>query len=148
MVPRERRPAMAGEPTQLLRRLLEKGMSENDGSVIDELISPRYVNHDAPVPIHGAEGFRELVSMFKGAFPDLQVRIEDAYADGDRVGSRGTITGTHQGEFMGVPATNRSINVKYLDLWRVEDGRFVETWVQMDTMGLMQQLGVLPVSTG
>jgi predicted ester cyclase len=139
---------MAAGTTESLRRLLEQGMSENDASVIDELVSPEYLNHDAPVPVHGPEGFKQLVGMFKGGFPDLRVEVEETYADGNKVGSRGTITGTHRGEFMGVPATNRSINVKYLDLWRVEDGRFVETWVQMDTMGLMQQLGVLPVTTG
>jgi predicted ester cyclase len=108
---------MAGEATELLRRLL--------------------------VPIRGAEGFKQLIGMFKGAFPDLRVTVEDAYSDGDKVGSRGTITGTHQGEFMGVAATGRAITVKYLDLWRIEEGQFVETGVQMDTMGLMQQLGVL-----
>jgi predicted ester cyclase len=135
---------MSGEPKELLRNLLEKGMSENDGSVIDELISPRYVNHDAPVPIRGVDGFKQLVGMFKAGFPDLRVTIEDAYSDGDRVGSRGTITGTHKGEFMGVPPTGRAIAVEYMDLWRIEDGRFVETWVRMDTMGLMGQIGALP----
>jgi C-1 hydroxylase len=83
--------------------------------------------------------------LFKTGFPALRVRVEDTFVDGDRVGSRGTVTGTHLGEFMGVPATNRSVAVKYIDLWRVEGGLFVETWVQMDTMGLMQQLGVLPI---
>jgi predicted ester cyclase len=82
--------------------------------------------------------------MFKGGFPDLRVTVEATYSDGDVVGSRGTITGTHQGDFMGVPPTGRSVSFRYLDLWRIEDGRFVETWVQMDTMGLMQQLGAVP----
>jgi len=53
-------------------------------------------------------------------------------------------TGTHQGEFMGIPATNKSIKVPYIDLWRTENGLFVDNWVQMDMLGLMQQLGVVP----
>jgi predicted ester cyclase len=140
---------MSGETsTTLLRRLFERGMNEGDGSVIDELVSPQYVNHDAPIPTRGAEGFKNLVGMFKAAFPDIRVTIEDAYADGDRVGSRGTFTGTHEGEFMGVPPTSKSVIIKYLDLWRVEDGKFVETWVRMDILGLMQQLGALGAPSG
>jgi predicted ester cyclase len=54
------------------------------------------------------------------------------------------MTGTHRGEFMGIPATNKSVKVSYIDLWRVENGKFVENWVQLDMLGLMQQLGVVP----
>lgn len=82
--------------------------------------------------------------MYHAAFPDLHVVLEDVFAVGDRVGSRGRISGTHCGDFMGIPATGKPVSVEYLDLWRVERGKFVETWVQMDTLGLMQQIGALP----
>jgi steroid delta-isomerase-like uncharacterized protein len=139
-----RETTMSSENKVLLRRLLEEGMANADGSVVDELVSADYVNHDAPVPIRGAEGFKQLAGMFRAAFPDIRITVEDEFAEGDRVGTRGTVTGTHRGEFMGVPATGRSVAIEYLDLWRVEDGKFVENWVKMDMMGLMQQLGVVP----
>ena len=135
---------MAGDPKELLGQLLGRAFGANDLSVVDELVSPEYVHHDAPVPVHGPEGFKGLVGMFRGAFPDLHVDVQDVFSDGDRVGSRGVISGTQQGEFMGVPPTGKPFTIKYIDLWRIEDGRFTDTWVQMDTLGLMQQLGALP----
>jgi predicted ester cyclase len=123
-------------------------MSANNASVIDELVSPDYVNHDAPVPVRGPEGFKQLAGMFEAAFPDIRINIEDEFSDGDRVGTRGAITGTHRGEFMGIPPTGKPVTVKYLDLWRVEEGKFVENWVQMDLLGLLQQLGAAPPPGG
>jgi predicted ester cyclase len=140
----DRRFAMSEKNVELLRTLLGKAMNENDTSQVDALVAPSYVNHDAPVPVRGPEGFKQLVGMFRRAFPDLQVVVDDIFADGDLVGSRGAITGTHGGDFMGVPATGRRVNFGYIDLWRVEDGRFTDTWVQMDALGLMQQIGALP----
>ena len=64
--------------------------------------------------------------------------------EGDKVVTRGTFTGTHQGEFNGIPATGKKVKVSYCDIWRVENGKCVENWVQMDMVGLMQQLGVIP----
>ena len=129
---------------KLLHRLFEEGMNQRNLVVIDELIGDGYVNHDFPLPLRGPEGFKQIVSIFSGGFPDLKVTIEDEFEDGDVVGSRGTFTGTHQGEFMGVPPTNKPVTIKYIDLWRVRGGKLVENWVQMDMMGLMQQLGVIP----
>lgn len=135
---------MSGDNPALLRRLLIKGVGENDAPTIAELISPGYEHRNAPVPIRGVEGFRQLAAMYHTAFPDLVVVVEDVVAERDKVGSRGTITGTHGGDFMGIPATGKPVNVAYLDLWRVERGKFVETWMQMDMLGLMQQIGALP----
>jgi steroid delta-isomerase-like uncharacterized protein len=113
-------------------------------SVIDELLDPSYVNHNMPAPAPGNEGFKQVIMMFRNAYPDLHVTVEDVIAEGDKVASRGTWRGTHQGEFMGVPATGKQVAVSYSDIWRVENGKFVENWVQMDLLGLMQQLGVVP----
>lgn len=65
-------------------------------------------------------------------------------AEGDRVCSRGVMYGTHRGEFMGIPPTGKKVEVKYTDIWRLDKGKFVENWVQMDMMGMMQQLGLAP----
>ncbi len=132
------------ENTAIVRRLFEEDMNRDNPAVFDEVISPDYVNHDMPAPAPGAEGFRQVIGMFRAAFPDLRVEVEDEIGEGDMVSTRGTMRGTHRGDFMGVPATGNSVAVPYIDIWRVEDGRLVENWVQMDMMGLMQQIGAIP----
>ncbi len=87
---------------------------------------------------------RQLVAMFRTAFPDLHVTFEQELADGDCVIHRGYITGTHQGEFQGIPPTGKQVKMKSIDIWRIANGKAVENWVQFDMLGLMQQLGVIP----
>jgi predicted ester cyclase len=82
--------------------------------------------------------------MFKAGFPDLHATIEVTIAEDNRVATRGYITGTHQGPFMNIPPTGKSIKLPFIDLWCIENGKAVENWVQMDMLGLMQQLGVVP----
>ncbi len=132
------------ENKALLHRLFEEGINQGDLGVLDELIAPNYVNYNLPAPAPGTEGFKQVVMMFRSAFPDLQITLHDVIVEGDRVASRGTWHGTHQGEFMGIPATGKRVAVSYIDIWRVENGKFVENWVQMDMLGLMQQFGLVP----
>ena len=84
--------------------------------------------------------------MFRTAFPDMRVVIEDAIAEDNKVVARGYFTGTHRGDFMSIQATDKTIHVKYIDIWTVEDGKLKDNWIQMDMLGLMQQLGVIPTS--
>lgn len=128
----------------LVRRIFEEGINQNKQGVFDELIAHSYVNHDVPAPAPGPEGFKMVIGMFLAAFPDMRVTIEDELAEGDRVVTRGYFTGTHNGEFQGIPPTGRQIKIKYMDTWLVEDGKLVENWVRMDELGMMQQLGVIP----
>jgi predicted ester cyclase len=74
----------------------------------------------------------------------MHVTLEDEIAEGDKVITRGYFSGTHQGEFQGIPPTGKQIKVSYIDIWRVENGKLVENWIQMDMVGLLQQLGVIP----
>jgi steroid delta-isomerase-like uncharacterized protein len=128
----------------LVRRVFEDAMNQRRLDLLDELIAPTYVNYDMPAPAPGPEGLRQVVSMFFTAFPDMQITLDDVIAEGDRVSTRGSFRGTHQGEFMGIPATGKVISVQYQDHWRLENGRAVENWVRLDLLGLMQQLGVVP----
>ncbi|HXV43961.1 MAG TPA: ester cyclase [Anaerolineae bacterium] len=128
----------------LVRRGFEEGMNQRNLNIFDELLNPNYVNHNMPTPAPGTEGFKQVISMFFSAFPDFHVTVEQVIAEGDKVATRGTWRGTHKGDFMGIPATGKSVAVSYSDIWRVENGRAVENWVQMDMLGLMQQLGVAP----
>ena len=89
-----------------------------------------------------------LTQMLRSAFPDFKATIDDMLADGDRVATRMTWTGTHQGEFMGIPPTGKRISIQVIDFVRFADGRFAEHWGLMDNMGMMQQLGAIPAPGG
>jgi steroid delta-isomerase-like uncharacterized protein len=82
-----------------------------------------------------------FMSVFTSAFPDARLSVDDSIAEGDRVVSRWTLTGTHRGEFQGVPATGRTVTITGIEFNRVVDGRIAEHWSQFDLMGLMQQIG-------
>jgi steroid delta-isomerase-like uncharacterized protein len=128
----------------IVRRVFDEIVSKGNLSVADELLAADYVNHDFPTPMPGADGFKMVTTMFRAAFPDIVVKLADVLAEGDKVVTRGAFEGTHKGEFMGIPATGKRVSVKYLDVWRLENGKAKENWVQMDLLGLMQQLGVVP----
>jgi predicted ester cyclase len=133
------------ENKTLVRRIFEEGINQNRPSVFDDLIAPSYVNYDLPAPSPGPEGFKMIMGLFRAAFPDMHVTLEEELAEGDRVMTRGYFTATHEGDFQGIPATGKQIKVKYMDVWRVADGKLVENWVRLDQLGMMQQLGVVPV---
>lgn len=129
----------------LIRRLFEEGVNQNKPGVLDELLAPDFVIYDSPLgTVRGPAEFHKLFETFRKSFPDLHVTFEQEFADGDYVIHRGYATATHKGEFQGIPPTGKQVKVKTLDIWRVENGKAVENWVQMDMLGLMQQLGVVP----
>jgi predicted ester cyclase len=83
--------------------------------------------------------------MFRTAFPDLHGTIEDQIAEGDKVVMRMTYRGTHQGELMGIPATGKPVTMTFISINRIAEGKIAEGWVNFDALGMMQQLGVIPV---
>ncbi len=125
-------------------RMFELG----DPSMADEFVATDYYNHDAPDPSIGLEGVKSAVIAFKKAFPDAQVNIAYQLAEGDKVASRYTWSGTHQGEFYGVPATGKRVNWTATVTFRIADGKIREAWLNSDQWGLMQQLGVIPTPEG
>lgn len=132
----------------MLRRVFEEGMNAQRLDVYDEIITPGFVSHDFPGSSTGPEGFKQIVTMFVTAFPDLNITIEEVIAEGDMVASRGIARGTHQGEFMGVPATGNSVSMGFIDMWRVSEGKFIENWARLDMLSMMQQLGAIPAPEG
>jgi len=120
-------------------------MNQRKAEIFDECLTDSFVNHDMPATAPGPAGFRESFAMFQNAFPDMQVHLEEILAtDEDKVVTRGQFTGTHKGEFMGVPPSGVTIQVQFIDIWRIEDGRVAENWVRLDLLGLMQQIGAIP----
>ncbi|UCC88427.1 MAG: ester cyclase [Anaerolineales bacterium] len=130
----------------LFRRVMDEVFVGGNTSLIDELFAPNFVEHEELPPgiPAGAEGVKQLSSMFLSAFPDFKATIEDLIAEGDKVVARATWSGTHQGEFMGIPPTGKRISIQVIDIVRFAGGKFVEHWGQMDNMTMMQQLGVMP----
>ena len=121
-------------------RMLELGNS----NIADEIVATNYYNHDAPNPNINLEGIKQFVTSFKSAFPDAQVNIEYQVAEGDKVVSRYTWSGTHQGEFLGTPATGKQVNWTATATFRITDGKIREAWLNSDQWSLMQQMGVIP----
>src|SRR5260370_40567584 len=117
-------------------------MDERKGEVFGARGAPKLVNHDLPGPTPGAEGFLQSFGRFEAAFPDLQVHLDEVLAaEDDKVITRSHWTGTHRGEFMGVAASGASVEVNFIDIWRIENGLLAESWGRMDFLGLMQQVG-------
>jgi predicted ester cyclase len=120
-----------------------------DLDVLDELVYDDYVEH-TPVPGQGPglAGLKDSYRMFNGPFPDVQFVFDDVIAEGDLVVGRGVISGTHEGEFFGIPATNKKVRWTGTRLFRLRDLKVVEGWAQIDMLGLMQQMGVVPTPPG
>jgi predicted ester cyclase len=128
-----------------MRRIFEEAWNQGDFTVVEEILSPDYMAHFAPpgAPA-GREGFRWFITMYRTAFPDLQLQVDDMMADGDKVISRFTIRGTHTGQLMNIAPTNKEVTVTGIVIVRFENGQNIEAWGETDRFGLMQQLGVIP----
>jgi steroid delta-isomerase-like uncharacterized protein len=110
---------------------------------IDELLTDDFIDHTPPPGLAGdRQGAKDFIGQMLQAFPDLDLSISNQIAEGDMVAAVGTMTGTHQSEFLGIPATGRRISVTIMDTSRVRDGRFSEHWGLVDTSELMAQLGM------
>jgi predicted ester cyclase len=127
--------------------VLNSGDLELIFKTIDELMAPDALIH-TPLRIEatGAELAKQLWARLLRAYPDLHVAIEDLVAEGDKVVSRNTVTGTHQGEHMGIPPTGKSVTYNEVIINRFADGRIVETWAVVDVLAQMRQLGAVPAA--
>ena len=137
---------MSAETKEIARRLIDEAFNGGNLDVVDELVSPEFVNHDAalPEPTRGVEAAKASIAAYRAAFPDLRLTIEQQVGEGEFVTTRWSATGTHQGDLMGMTATGKQATVTGITIDRIVDGRFVESWTNWDTLGLMQQLGVVP----
>lgn len=124
---------------------LNSGDAERIFKTIDDVVAPdALIRTPLPVEATGADLAKELFARLMRAYPDLHITIEDLIAEGDKVVSRNTVTGTHQGEYMGIPPTGNSVTYNEVIITRFADGRIVETWAVVDVLAQMRQLGVIP----
>jgi steroid delta-isomerase-like uncharacterized protein len=112
----------------------------------DQIFAEGYVGHLPIMTVHGPEEFRQLVRVYRTAFPDVHLTVDEVFAVGDRVAVRWTTRGTHLGEMMGNPASGAKIEIMGISLFRMADGKVAEEWEGFDTLGMMQQIGAIPVA--
>ena len=135
----------AEENKALVRRFVDEVQSGGNINLIDEICSPEFVNYSAPPGLPAdCEGIKIVTNMFRGAFPDSYFTVGDMVAEGDKVATRKTFHGTHEGEFMGIPPSGKTVTIGLIDIVRITDGRVVEHWSMGDNLGMMEQLGVIP----
>jgi steroid delta-isomerase-like uncharacterized protein len=133
---------MSEENKALAREFYQK-ISAGDLSVIDQQLADDFVDREElPGLPNTRQGVRQFFEMFRGAFPDLKMSPEDIIAEGDKVVIRARLQGTHSGEFMGIPATGKKIDLPVIDIMRFQGGKAIEHWGAMDSGMMMQQLGV------
>lgn len=134
------------ENKAVVRRFIEEVINAGNLEAVDELVAPDHVNNDptAPEAPQGSEGIKQLIGMYREAFPDLHFEIGEMICEGNIVAHRWTLTGTHEGAMMGVEPTGKRVEVMGVEMNRVEDGKISTSHTVSDAMGMMQQLGLTP----
>jgi predicted ester cyclase len=128
-----------------LHDALNSGDEELISTTIDEVFDPA-VRIGTPLPIDatGAQALKQVWATLLRAYPDLHVTVEDLFGEEDRLVARNTVTGTHQGEYLGVLPTGKSVTYNEMFIVRFADGRIAETWGVVDLLAQMKQLGAIP----
>ena len=141
---------MSEENKEKMRRVLEEAFGQGKTEVVDEVLDSDFVCWDPNSEtgeIRGAETIKGEIEYFRNAFPDFYWRVDDQIAEGDRVTTRYTLGGTHQGEFFEVPGTGKRIEITGINIDRFDEGgKLVEEWPEYDLLGAMQQMGAVPGS--
>jgi steroid delta-isomerase-like uncharacterized protein len=128
----------------VVRRLYEEGNNQRKLDVLGEVMAVDVISHTPfPESKTGLDGFKEVFTEVHTSFPDYQIEVDDQIAEGDKVVTRFTAGGTHEGDFMGVGATGKRIQVRGIDIDRLEDGKIVEHWSEASMLGVAEQLGVV-----
>jgi steroid delta-isomerase-like uncharacterized protein len=129
----------------LRRRFDEEIVNGHNIDAIDNWFADDFVDHvEIPGMPPGIEGVKARHAALFGAMPDIHITVEDVIAEGDTTAARFTITGTNSGEFFGIPPTGKAVTVTGMDFMRFRDAKIIEHWGEMDMLGLMQQLGIIP----
>jgi steroid delta-isomerase-like uncharacterized protein len=139
---------MSEQNKAFTKRAVEEGWNQGKLEVFDELMAASCVFNEPSLPggkITGPDAYKQRAQMYRAAFPDLHLTVTDQFEEGDRLVSRWTATGTHKGELMGIAPTGKHVTVTGITINHIQSGKLVESWENGDTLGLLQQLGVVPV---
>jgi steroid delta-isomerase-like uncharacterized protein len=137
---------MSDQNKAVVRRLFEEFWNKGNQSLADQFFAPTYTHHDSATPDFGKgpEGERKRANLYRNAFPDLRMAVEDIFADGETVVTRWSCHGTHKGDLNGLAPTGKQMHITGMSTVRFSHGKMVEGYVNWDALGLMQQLGVVP----
>lgn len=130
---------------EVVSRFIEEFKNKANQEIVDELMSPDFVHHltDPRLP-EGREAIKLLGQSIVAGFPDVHASVQDLLADGDKVIERTQTSATHTGEFNGIPPTGRQVGWTEIHIYRLEGGKIVEMWSEIDLLGLLVQLGAIP----
>ena len=130
----------------VVRRLFEEVWNKGNLQVTDELFTPNYAHHDSSTPDlgRGPESEKKRATLYRTAFPDLRLTVEDIIAEGETVMARWSCRGTHKGDLSGIAPTGKQFTISGVSIARLANGKLAEGWVNWDAQGLMQQLGIVP----
>ena len=134
--------AQMSDPKALLAQFGEKVLVGKDFTALDSLMREDYIQHN-PLVGKGRKGFQDFFEAWFKASPDFKFELKQIVSEGDKVWAYGTYSGTHKGDWLGIPATGKSYKFDAVDIFRVEDGKLAEHWDVMDVYGLFKQLGVV-----
>lgn len=136
---------MSDRNIELTRRIFNEVWNQKKLSLIDELVSPEYIHHDSGTATvqTGIEGYKQFVTLYQDAFPDIRFTIEDEISAGDKVVIRWNVSGTHLGDLPDLPATGKTISLSGISIARLSNGKGVESWNNWDGLGMLQQLGAI-----
>jgi predicted ester cyclase len=133
------------ENKRIVSRITLEAFNLGRPEVLDEIVAADAFDHSpAPGMPPGAEGYKRFLAILRTAFPDLEYTIDQQLAEGDLVATRVTGSGTHKGDFLGIPPTGRRVTWTQTHLSRMVDGKMVEHWADIDQLGLLQKLGAIP----
>jgi steroid delta-isomerase-like uncharacterized protein len=137
---------MSDDNKTIVRQLYEEVWNKRRLELVDEIISPSHALHDANLfdSAIGPEAYKRQVTRFITAFPDLRFSVEDVFGEKEKLAVAWTISGTHKGEFMGIPASGKRVSVDGITLNHIVNGKIMDSYISWDALGLMQQLGVVP----
>jgi steroid delta-isomerase-like uncharacterized protein len=133
------------ENANTVRKLIDEIWNRGEMALADMIFTPDYISHDPATTntTRGPEAVKQNATMYRKAFPDLHLHIEDTISDGDHVVTRWTSSGTHSGDLLGIAPTGKSISSTGISIARFVNGKVAEEWANWDTLGLMRQLGVV-----
>ncbi len=133
-----------GDNKALVRRFIQEVQNQHNLAAIDELYSPDFVDHSASPGQNGIEGTKEFFTMMFAAFPDMHFAILQQVAEGDQVMTHKTFHGTHQGTFLGIPASGKQVSVEVMDILTIRAGKITDHWTVADFLSMLQQIGAVP----
>ena len=130
---------------ETIRRFVDEVINNKNLTVIDEIIHPNYVYRTPDQELHGRQALSQLFTDYQNALPDLHVIIDDLICTDDKAVLLFTLTGTHENDFMGIPATGKQVNINGMTCSRFENGQIIEEWELLDQLSMFQQLDIVSI---